>query len=77
MAASAPRRAHAEEPPVDPQAVERALVRERAKRRARIAYQRELRRARRRFWLLLLGLLALVVVLAITVWDQVQSLFGI
>ena len=76
-AASVPRRADDEEPPVDPQAVERALALQRAKRRARVEHKRELKHARRRFWLLLLGLIVLAVVLALTVWGQVQSLFGI
>jgi hypothetical protein len=53
------------------------VVRERAKRRARLEHQRELKRARRRFGVLLLGLLFVAIVIALTIWDQIQALFGL
>jgi hypothetical protein len=52
-------------------------VRERAKRRARIEHEREKRHARRRFLVLLLTLLFVATVLALTIWDQIQALFGL
>ena len=67
-----------EEPPaVDPLSVERAYHLHRAKRRARIERTRTRRRARVRFWAVVLALVAGVVFLALTVWREVQSLFGL
>ena len=77
MGAAAPRRAPTGDPPLDAGAVERSLARERARRRARIEHERELKRARRRFFVLLLALVALAIVLGVTIWDQVQNLFGL
>ena len=77
MGAAAPRRAQSDDPPVDAGAVERSLARERARRRAKIEHQRELRRARRRFWGLLIGLVVVAVFLGVTIWDQIQRLFGL
>ncbi len=37
----------------------------------------ERRRARLRFWLVLVILIALSVYLALTVWQQVEELFGL
>jgi cell division septal protein FtsQ len=53
------------------------LIRERAKRRARVEHAREKKRARRRFQVLLLALLFLAIVLGLTIWDQIQALFGL
>jgi hypothetical protein len=53
------------------------VVRERAKRRAWIEHEAEKRRARRRFLVLLLALLFVAIVLALTIWDQIQALFGL
>lgn len=64
-------------PPLDPAAVDRAYLLERARRRARIERSREQRRAAIRFWLVLLGLLAVSVLLTLTTWREVQRLFGI
>jgi hypothetical protein len=74
---AAPRRARAQRlvRPLPP--VERALLRERARRQARIEHERERRRARRRFGVLMLALLFLAVVLALTIWDQIEALFGL
>jgi hypothetical protein len=76
MPAAAPRRAD-DDPPVDPVAVEHSLVRERARRRARHQHARELQQARRRFWFLLFILVGLAVFLGLTIWDEIQSLFGL
>ena len=77
MAAPAPRR-DASRPAATPlPAVERNLRAERAKRRARIETERERRAARRRFAFLLLVLLLAAGFLALTILDQIRSLFGI
>ncbi len=78
MARAASRAEPAEDaPPVDPHAVERAYRRERAKRRARVERARERRRAAIRFFAFLLGLVALSVFLVVTIWNQIQRLFGL
>jgi hypothetical protein len=82
MAAPAPRRAQwedvpAEDPPVDPLAVERRLRRERAKRRARIEHRREQRIAGLRF-LVLIGVLVFVTLfLGLSIWEKIRALFGL
>ena len=52
-------------------------MKERAKRRARTAHELEQRRAGRRFLVLLLALIFVSLVLALTIWDQIQALFGL
>jgi hypothetical protein len=64
-------------PPFDPVAVDRAYLQERARRRARIERSREQRRAAIRFWVVLLGLIAVAVVLTLTTWREVERLFGL
>jgi hypothetical protein len=64
-------------PPFDPVAVDRAYLQERARRRARIERSRERRRAALRFWVVLLGLLALSVLLTLSLWREVERLFGL
>ena len=64
-------------PPFDPIAVDRAYLQERARRRARIARSRERRRASLRFWLVLLALLAASVLLSLTIWREIERLFGL
>ena len=66
-----------DEPPIDPHAVSRAYAAERARRRARIERRRNARRARVRFWLTLLALLALTGYLVVTVRQEIQRLFGL
>lgn len=83
MAVSAPRhhappRPRTDAPPVeDPVAVHRAFRHHRHKRLARIEQRRESRRAGRRFWILLGSLFVLAVFLSVTIWEQIQSMFGI
>ena len=67
-----PRRAA---PPPSP--IERAVRVQKAKRRARIEHERERRRARRRFAGLMFALLLFATFLALTIWDQIQALFGL
>jgi hypothetical protein len=64
-------------PPFDPVAVDRAYLQERARRRARIERSRAQRRASLRFWLVVLGLLAVGVLLTLTTWREVERLFGL
>lgn len=66
-----------EAPPVDPVAVDRAYLKERARRRARIERSRAQRRASLRFWFVVLGLLAVAVLLTLTTWREVERLFGL
>jgi predicted nucleic acid-binding Zn ribbon protein len=42
-----------------------------------IERRRSARRARIRFWLVLLALIAAAVVLSLTIWREVQRLFGL
>ena len=75
-----PARTHApvDDPPVvDPDAVQRAYRLERAKRRARIERGRARRLAGVRFAAFLVILLALSIGLGVTIWHQVQRLFGL
>ena len=64
-------------PPYDPVAVDRAYLQERARRRARVERSREQRRASLRFWLVLLVLLAASVLLSLTIWREIERLFGL
>ena len=64
-------------PPVDPSAVDRAYLQERARRRARIERSRARRRASLRFWFVVLGLLAVSALLVLTVWREIERLFGL
>ena len=64
-------------PPFDPIAVDRAYLQERARRRARVERSRERRRASLRFWLVLLALLAASVLLSLTIWHEIERLFGL
>jgi hypothetical protein len=67
-----------DEPPIlDPRVVERAYRRQRARRRARLERTRERRHARIRFLLVLVILSSMSVYLALTVWQQVEQLFGL
>lgn len=80
MAATAPRRIRHEEadPPIDdPHAVRRSFVHHRRRRIARIEYRREQKWTRRRFWILIGTLLLIAIFLSVTIWEQVQSMFGI
>jgi hypothetical protein len=52
-------------------------VKERAKRRARIYHDLERRRAGRRFWVLFAALIFVSLILALTIWDQIQAIFGL
>jgi hypothetical protein len=77
MAASAPRRENDRPNPRPLPSVQRNLRTERARRRARIEHAREQKVARRRFAFLLVVLVLGSLFLAITILDQIRSLFGI
>jgi hypothetical protein len=67
-----------DEPPIlDPRVVERAYRRQRLKRRARAERSRERSHAHVRFWLVIIILVSLGVYLALTVWQELQGLFGV
>jgi hypothetical protein len=64
-------------PAFDPVAVDRAYLIERARRRARIERSRERRRASLRFWIVLLVLVAASIGLTVTIWREIERLFGL
>ena len=64
-------------PAHDPVELHRAFRRHKRKRLARIEHRRGLVRARRRFWILISALLVLALFLSVTIWEQIQSMFGI
>jgi hypothetical protein len=78
MARPARQPAELDEPPLhDPASVENAYHYHRRRREARVRLRRERRLARLRFWFVAGLLLLLSLVLAVTIWDQVQELFGL
>jgi hypothetical protein len=77
VAEPARRRPEPDAPSFDRVAVERAYRLQRARRRARVARSREKRRAGLRFLLVLVALVALSVYLSLTVWSEVERLFGL
>ena len=66
-----------EAPPLDPAAIDEAYRLHRARRRARVEHRRQLRHAGLRFWLVLVVLLALSILLALTLWREIEQLFGL
>jgi hypothetical protein len=66
-----------DEPPVDPEAIDRAYRLHRARRRARIERSRERSRARIRFFVVVFLLVTAAIALLLTLWHEVQSVFGL
>jgi hypothetical protein len=66
-----------EESPVDPEAVDRAYHYHRARRNARVRRQREKAHARLRFYLTFAVLAGLALFLILTIWHEVQKVFGL
>jgi hypothetical protein len=66
-----------EDPPVDPEAVDRAYHYHRARRNARLRRKREKANARLRFFVTFALLVGLAVFLLLTIWHQVQKVFGL
>jgi hypothetical protein len=66
-----------DDPPLDPEAVDRAYHYHRARRNARIRRNREKARARLRFFVTFALLVGLAVFLLLTIWHEVQKVFGL
>jgi hypothetical protein len=66
-----------DDPPVDPEAIDRAYRVHRARRRMRVERSRERARARLRFLAVVVLLVAVVAALLLTLWHEVQSVFGL
>jgi predicted nucleic acid-binding Zn ribbon protein len=49
----------------------------RARRKARIEHRKRTKRAGLRFWVVLVLLLVASVVLSVTIWNEIQNLFGL
>lgn len=78
MAQPAPRRPPAtDSPPLDSTAVDRAYRFYRAQRHARVEHRRATRMARLRFLAVAAALLLACLVIAVTIWDEVERLFGL
>jgi hypothetical protein len=67
----------AEESPVDPEAIDRAYHYHRARRNARVRRKRETARARLRFFFTFAVLAGLALFLLLTIWHQIQKVFGL
>jgi cell division septal protein FtsQ len=67
-----------EEPPlVDPAEIERAYRHHRARRHARLQRRRETQLARFRFWFVVAALVIAIAVVGVTVWLEIERLFGL
>ena len=64
-------------PVVDPVQVQQTVRLHRARRKARVAHRKRTKRAGIRFWVVLVALLVASVVLSVTVWHEIQHLFGL
>ncbi|HEX9381612.1 MAG TPA: hypothetical protein VF891_08935 [Gaiellaceae bacterium] len=69
--------APSEDPPVDPEAIDRAYHYHRARRNARVRRKREKARARLRFVITFTVLAGLALFLMLTIWHEVQKVFGL
>jgi anti-sigma-K factor RskA len=74
---TAPVAAPKEEPPIDPEAVERAYRIHRARRAAKAKRHRERRWAGVRFWFVLAVTLAVAAVLAARTLGEIERVFGL
>jgi anti-sigma-K factor RskA len=68
---------HKEEPPLDPEAVERAYRLHRARRAAKAKRYREKRWAGVRFWVVLALAVAVAAVLAARTLGEIERVFGL
>ena len=66
-----------EKPPIDPTAITRAYERERASRQMREERARARGRAHIRFYITMLVMLAAVAAIALLIWQETKTLFGI
>jgi hypothetical protein len=77
MAQPARRVAVPDEPPVDPEAIDRAYHYHRARRNAKLRRKREKARANLRFALVVSVLVALAIFFMLSIWHEVQNVFGL
>ncbi len=77
MAQPARRVGDPREPPVDPEAIDRAYHYHRARRNAKLRRKREKARARLRFVVTFAVLVGLAIFLMLTIWHEVQRVFGL
>jgi anti-sigma-K factor RskA len=68
---------HEEDPPLDPEAVERAYRFHRARRAAKARRHREKRWAGLRFWVVLALVVAVAAVLAARTLGEIERVFGL
>ena len=66
-----------DDPPTDPAAIEHAYRVHRARRRARTERRRRSRYAQLRFYVTLTALVFFFVLVSLTVWNELQRLFGL
>ena len=66
-----------EDSPVDPEAIDRAYHYHRARRNARLRRQREKAQARLRFFITFALLAGLALFLLLTIWHEIQKVFGL
>jgi hypothetical protein len=66
-----------EAPPVDPGAIDRAYHYHRARRNARLRRKREKTHAGLRFFVTFAVLIGVALFLLLTIWHQVQKVFGL
>jgi hypothetical protein len=66
-----------EEPPVDPEAIDRAYHYHRARRNMRLRRKREKARARLRFVVTFVVLTGLALFLMLTIWREIEQVFGL
>jgi len=64
-------------PSLDPAAIERAYLRERARRRARDERRTAAQSSQARFWVVIAVLVFLTVLIGLTAWHEVQTTFGL
>jgi hypothetical protein len=62
---------------LDPFELKREFALQKARRRAKVEHERELRRARVRFYALLGGLVFLMLFLSLSVWEKIEAVFGL
>lgn len=77
MAQPARRAEPRDDPPVDPEAISRAYHYHRARRNARVRRKREKANARLRFVIAFTLLVGLAIFLMVTIWNEVQKVFGL
>lgn len=77
MARAQPTTVSEEEPPLDPEAVDRAYRAHRARRAARERRKRERRWADVRFWVILGLALAATILLAARTLGEIERVFGL